>query len=132
MIMGLLTVALLLGAAAAITAGTVKAAKELPAFWKKIVTWTTECIKTVKNVLKIIPIGVKTLIKKFAGGYKEVAEHYTKLPGNRYRKDTTVTKELIPDYEVPDEIKNKAVAMGIGELTDISSECNRELLILNQ
>ena len=132
MIMGLLTVALLFGAAAAITAGTVKAAKELPAFWKKIVTWTTEGIKTVKKVLKIIPICVKTFIKKFDGGYKEVAEHYTKLPGNRYRKDTTVTKELIPDYEVPDEIKNKAVAMGIGESTDISSECNRELLILNQ
>ena len=124
---GVLAVTLFLGAAAAIAAGTVKAVKELPAFWKKIVKWTTECINTVKKVLKIIPVGVKTLIKKFDEGFKEIAEHYTKLDGNRYRKDTTITKELISDYEVPDDIRARAAAMECGRSIDISNECNREL-----
>ena len=127
--MGFITVALIIGVAAAITAGTVKV---ISTFWKKIVTWTTKCIETAKKVLKIVPVGVKTLIKKFEEGFKEIVEHYSKLSGNRYRRDTIITKEIIPSNEVPDDIKSKAFAMRIGESTDISSECNRELLVLNQ
>lgn len=92
-------------------------------YWNNIISWLKKAINKVKEIVDGVVYGTKVFIKKMKEAIKEISKHYSKDEVGRWT-ETTITRE-IPENEVPEEIRRKAMSMS-GEV-DITDELEMQL-----
>ncbi len=121
---------LVIGAAAALAAG---AGALIHAYWKNIILWLDKASRKIREILKVTVEGSLSFIKRVGNGFKNVSEHYSKLPGDQFRVDTVMEQRYIDESEVPEDIRNLMLgSSGIeGEKIEITSYVEKQVLTLN-
>ena len=92
-------------------------------YWNNIISWLKKAINKVKEIVEGVVYGTKVFIKKMKEAIKEISKHYSRDELGRWT-ETTVTRE-IPESEVPEEIRKKAMYMN--EEVDITDELEMQL-----
>lgn len=82
----------------------------------EIVDWLKRGIEKIREVLKMIVLGVKIFIKKIGEAFKEISKHYSQDTNGKWH-ETMVTRE-VSENEVPPEILRKGIRTQEVDVTD--------------
>lgn len=102
-------------------------------FFGKLLNWFKKAINAVENALRAAGLNAEVsgastyLHRNNYGQFEELAYNYSKQ-GDSYRRDTVITTVEVDESDIPQDIKNIAMSMGIDEYADISRETNNRML----
>lgn len=122
----------MIGALLLVELGSLIAGAVIAVFWKNIVEWLGKAINKIKEVLNVAVEGSEVFIKKVAGRFQEISYHYSKLPGQKWRKDIIINQEYVSESDIPAEILEAARAMENEQIMDITSQVEAQILELKR
>ena len=104
------------------------------AYWEHIIRWLAKAAEKIKSILHVAVEGSETFIKRVGTGFRNMSQHYSKLPDGKWRKDTTIEQKEIDESEVPEDIRNlMRASTGIdGEQIEITSHVEKQVMILTK